>query len=78
MDSLTQTQPPLPSFEDRLKELKKDSINKKELQEKIDNMEEDDNIWDILGDDYGLHPGPCRWEDEEVPGEIILVPRKDL
>ena len=71
-------------------------------------MEEDDNIWDILCDDYGLEPGKdeeddeCTiqyrkemeegcpkgfktvWtsygfryeEEEEVPGEIILVPRK--
>ena len=58
------------ALEQTILELKgklENTISKKELQQKINDMDEDDNIWDILCDDYGLTAG--KWEEEEEEEE---------
>jgi hypothetical protein len=46
-----------------IKKEEEKTISKEDLQQRIYDMEEDDNIWDILCDDYGLSPG--SYEEEE-------------
>lgn len=45
------------ALEQTILELKNETISKKELQQEIYDMDEEDNIWDILCDEYGFEVG---------------------